>query len=270
MRCTRFVFLADFGASPRPLADFWSLAVARSVRCRLFLCFFPSLPHLFFPSLPHLFLHPKNQGASANRADHRRGYHEAVQAARARWHSYRWQDRCQRADGRRHHPADGMAYEPLMLLLAPSHLVCSSVYLQFAAMGGSLEIVKLLLHHGARVNIVTAQGATALMLSLTQRPNMQVLETLIEAGVEVNAQSKDGMPRAHVARCGMPRSRYVVNLCRPHRLPHHGSYRAISRYRNHCARHLELARAHRRCPLPLEARREPHAPGSPAAQRRCG
>jgi uncharacterized protein len=64
--------------------------------------------------------------------------------------------------------------------------------LGLAARNGRLNILKLLLRSGAQVNLVAGdRGSTAILDSAIER-NKDMVKTLIEAGADVNIQSKDG------------------------------------------------------------------------------
>jgi len=64
--------------------------------------------------------------------------------------------------------------------------------LGLSARNGQLNILKLLLRSGAQINLVAGdRGSTALLDSAIER-NKDMLKTLIEAGADVNIQSKDG------------------------------------------------------------------------------
>ena len=53
----------------------------------------------------------------------------------------------------------------------------------------SLEVVKLLLKYGAKVNETNTQGDTALLLAAQNITNVDILNTLIDAGADVNVKT---------------------------------------------------------------------------------
>jgi len=64
--------------------------------------------------------------------------------------------------------------------------------LSLSARSGQLNILKLLLRSGAQVNLIAEdRGSTALLDSAIER-NKDMVKILIEAGADVNIQSKDG------------------------------------------------------------------------------
>jgi len=64
--------------------------------------------------------------------------------------------------------------------------------ISIAARNGQLNALKFLLHSGAQVNLIDEdRGSTALFDSALEK-NKDMVKTLIEAGADVNIQSKDG------------------------------------------------------------------------------
>ena len=55
----------------------------------------------------------------------------------------------------------------------------------------ALDVVKLLLKHGAKVNETDTHGDTALLLAAQRTTNVDIFKTLIDAGADVNARNKD-------------------------------------------------------------------------------
>ena len=61
----------------------------------------------------------------------------------------------------------------------------------FAAWGGHVEVVRLLLEHGADINAQNDDGTTALM-SAASGGRVEVMRFLLEHGADINAQNDDG------------------------------------------------------------------------------
>jgi len=61
-----------------------------------------------------------------------------------------------------------------------------------AARNEQLNILELLLHSGAQVNLTAEDRGSTALLDSAIRKNKDMIKTLIEAGADVNIQSKDG------------------------------------------------------------------------------
>jgi ankyrin repeat protein len=62
--------------------------------------------------------------------------------------------------------------------------------LHSAASNGHLEIVKLLLEHGADVNAKTKYGGYTALHSATMNGHLEIVKLLLEHGADVNAKTK--------------------------------------------------------------------------------
>ena len=66
--------------------------------------------------------------------------------------------------------------------------------LEVASKSGNMEIIKLLISHGARINEKMANDRTALMYALSDGNNYELVEYLLQNGAEVNVKDKSGVP----------------------------------------------------------------------------
>lgn len=71
--------------------------------------------------------------------------------------------------------------------------------LHVAAETGNLAILRLVLNAGADVKIEIIYGATALNHALLNRRDFHIIETMIEAGSDVNSRTKRGTSPLHFA-----------------------------------------------------------------------
>lgn len=68
-----------------------------------------------------------------------------------------------------------------------------------AIVGKNYEIVKLLIEHGADVNIIPSSGTNTLHLAVYHNAPMDILQMLMDAGVDKNKKDKDGLTALHIA-----------------------------------------------------------------------
>ncbi|XP_063983689.1 ankyrin repeat domain-containing protein 29 isoform X3 [Diachasmimorpha longicaudata] len=82
------------------------------------------------------------------------------------------------------------------------HIDCkdktSTTALFFAAQGGFVDIVNLLIEHGATVDSCSIDGGTPLFVAC-QCGHLDVVESMIERGANVNAHMKDGATALFIA-----------------------------------------------------------------------
>ena len=60
--------------------------------------------------------------------------------------------------------------------------------LEVACKSGNMEIIKLLISHGAKINEKMANDRTALMYALSDGNNYEMVEYLLQNGAEVNSK----------------------------------------------------------------------------------
>ncbi len=66
--------------------------------------------------------------------------------------------------------------------------------LEIACKSGNLDLSKLLISHGARLNDKLTNDRTALMIALSEGSNYELIEYLLQSGAEINIKDKFGVP----------------------------------------------------------------------------
>ncbi|NMB61374.1 MAG: hypothetical protein GYA18_03435 [Chloroflexi bacterium] len=80
------------------------------------------------------------------------------------------------------------------------------------AVNSSIEIIQMLIEHGADVNVKDAKGRTPLHIVAASKPTIEKMELLIENGADVNAVDNEGKtPLASVLQ-GTPVNSFFATL----------------------------------------------------------
>ncbi|MBL8035024.1 MAG: ankyrin repeat domain-containing protein, partial [Leptospiraceae bacterium] len=74
----------------------------------------------------------------------------------------------------------------------PQHEAGSDGAIHYAAMYGSFEAVKLLVEHGAPVNLAGSYGRTPLMYAAADAKSVETIELMLQSGADVNAVNEGG------------------------------------------------------------------------------
>lgn len=92
--------------------------------------------------------------------------------------------------------------------------VAGQVPLLIAAQKGAIETVKLLVAHGANVNVANAEGKTALMFSVTSG-QLPLVQYLLDSGANIDATDVNGLTALRMAKANFAED--IVALLREHK-----------------------------------------------------
>jgi len=80
------------------------------------------------------------------------------------------------------------------------------------AVNSSLEIMQLLIDHGADVNVKDQKGKTPLHIVAAVKPSIEKMQLLIDNGADVNAVDQDGKTPLSYVLQGTPANSFFANL----------------------------------------------------------
>jgi ankyrin repeat protein len=83
-------------------------------------------------------------------------------------------------------------YNTVALLLTRGADIEKDNPLMYAAGGGDVKMIKLLLDRGAKINAVDNDGDTALAAAVSRRASPEVVQALLSAGARANVKNKRG------------------------------------------------------------------------------